>query len=201
MSSQDVIEYRRRRKKLLIKICGDKCNLCGYSRSISALEFHHIDPSLKEYGIAKNGTCHNLQKDLQEVKKTILVCANCHREIHEELYSQEELYNKQIFNEELAKEALENKAPVKYYCSVCGKELSGKTQTGKCEDCYHKSLKKVERPSRNELKSLIRQKSFLQIGKEYGVTDNAIRKWCDKYGLPRKKTEIIKLSDEEWAKI
>lgn len=59
----------------------------------------------------------------------------------------------------------------------------------------------VKRPSRDELKQLIRTKSFLQIGKMYGVSDNAIRKWCDFEKLPRKKNEINKYTDEEWALI
>ena len=98
-SSQAVSEFRRRRKLNLIKVCGSKCNLCGYDKNITALEFHHIDPRLKEYGIASMGTCHQLEKDLNEVKKCILVCANCHREIHNFMYSEEELYSKKIFNE------------------------------------------------------------------------------------------------------
>ena len=59
----------------------------------------------------------------------------------------------------------------------------------------------VERPSREELKILIREKPFTQIGEMYGVSDNAIRKWCDAEGLPRKKTDINKMTDEEWEKI
>jgi hypothetical protein len=51
------------------------------------------------------------------------------------------------------------------------------------------------------LKQLIRTKSFVSIGKSYGVTDNAIRKWCKKENLPTKKAEINLLSDEEWEKI
>lgn len=59
----------------------------------------------------------------------------------------------------------------------------------------------VERPSREELKNLIRTKPFTQIGQMYGVSDNAIRKWCDAEKLPRKKTEINNYTDEEWANI
>lgn len=55
--------------------------------------------------------------------------------------------------------------------------------------------------SRNELKILIRTIPFIQIGKQFGVTDNAVRKWCDKYKLPRKVSEIKKYTDEEWEKI
>ena len=54
----------------------------------------------------------------------------------------------------------------------------------------------IERPTREKLKELIREKSFLQIAKIYNVSDNAIRKWCDNYNLPRKKTEINNYTDE-----
>lgn len=64
-----------------------------------------------------------------------------------------------------------------------------------------KRQRTVERPSREELKQLIRTKPFTQIGKIYGVSDNAIRKWCDFEKLPRKKNEINKYTDEEWALI
>jgi uncharacterized protein YjcR len=45
----------------------------------------------------------------------------------------------------------------------------------------------VERPNRDELKQLIRTLPFTKIGKMFGVSDNAIRKWCNAYNLPRKK--------------
>ena len=59
----------------------------------------------------------------------------------------------------------------------------------------------VTRPLREELKQLIRTKPFTEIGKMYGVSDNAIRKWCDFENLPRKKQEINSYSDEEWKLI
>ena len=60
---------------------------------------------------------------------------------------------------------------------------------------------KIPPISREELKKLIRTVSFVKIGKQFGVTDNTIRKWCDKYKLPRKVSEIKKYTDEEWAEI
>ena len=55
--------------------------------------------------------------------------------------------------------------------------------------------------SREELKQKIRTISFVEIGRQNGVSDNAIRKWCDKYKLPRKVSEIKKITDEEWEYI
>lgn len=64
-----------------------------------------------------------------------------------------------------------------------------------------KKQRKVERPNREELKHLIRTLPFTQIGKMYGVSDNAVRKWCDFEKLPRKKKEIKSYSNKEWEKI
>lgn len=56
-------------------------------------------------------------------------------------------------------------------------------------------------PSREKLKNDIRKTPFTKIGEKYGVTDNAVRKWCDVYKLPRKTSDIKKISDEDWIKI
>ena len=90
----------------------------------------------------------------------------------------------------------------KYYCQDCGKEIfKGSKRCIACE-AIHKTIKEEDMPvSREELKKLIRNTPFTQIGKQYGVSDNAIRKWCDKYNLARKKSEIVEITDDEWLKI
>lgn len=91
----------------------------------------------------------------------------------------------------------------KNYCVVCGLEISQGCRT--CVKHIDKSARrKVIRPSREELKNLIRNKSFLAIARENfdnQVTDNAIRKWCDSYKLPRTKREINSYSKEKWELI
>ena len=66
-------------------------------------------------------------------------------------------------------------------CINCGKVIS--TKAIRCLECEykHRTSQKVEGISREELKKLIRTTPFTQIGKQFGVSDNAIRKWCDKY--------------------
>jgi hypothetical protein len=39
----------RERKLNLIAMLGGECIRCGYNRNFGALEFHHIDPALKQY--------------------------------------------------------------------------------------------------------------------------------------------------------
>lgn len=90
-------------------------------------------------------------------------------------------------------------------CINCGQIVSyGAVLCKQCsiekrKDSYGTSAKL--RITRDELKSKIRTQSFLSIGAEYHVSDNAIRQWCDVYNLPRKKTEIKSYSDEEWEKL
>tara|TARA_R110000824_G_scaffold242992_2_gene431633 strand:- start:94 stop:324 length:231 start_codon:yes stop_codon:yes gene_type:complete len=68
-----------------IKLLGGKCCGCGYNKCASALEFHHTDPSKKEFII---GSCkYGRSKMLEEAKKCILLCANCHREFHANLHA------------------------------------------------------------------------------------------------------------------
>lgn len=57
------------------------------------------------------------------------------------------------------------------------------------------------KPDRVTLKYLIRTMPMLQVGKKYGVSDNAVRKWCKSYGLPYKSMIIRRMPDDEWEKI
>ena len=65
---------------------GGKCQVCGYDRCVEALEFHHVDPEEKAFNIGDRVT--SLEAILPELEKCVLVCANCHREIHCGLYPQ-----------------------------------------------------------------------------------------------------------------
>lgn len=87
----------------------------------------------------------------------------------------------------------------KYFCKLCGKEVSRGAEY--CVECYNLTKRKVERPSRAELKNLIRNNSFCSIGRIYGVSDNAVRKWCKNYNLPSKASDIKNMSDEAWEQI
>lgn len=87
------------------------------------------------------------------------------------------------------------------YCVDCGVLLKY-YKSKRCPDCAKKQQRKVaNRPTREELKSLIRTTPFTQIANQYGVTDNTIRKWCIAENLPSKKKDIVAISDEEWLSI
>ena len=78
-------EYRRKAKREAVEYLGGECKLCGYRKNIKALEFHHLDPNLKEFSISKAGSGHwNFDRIKKELDLCILLCANCHREVHDE---------------------------------------------------------------------------------------------------------------------
>lgn len=90
--------------------------------------------------------------------------------------------------------------PIKIYCIKCNENLVSE-KGNLCRKCSNEIQQTIERPSREELKDLIRRNSFVEIGKKYQVSDNAIRKWCKAINLPYQKTYIKSLSDEEWENI
>jgi hypothetical protein len=63
---------------------GGACTKCGYSKCQDALEFHHVDPSVKEFHLGE-ARGYNIEKLRTELEKCILVCRNCHTEIHAEM--------------------------------------------------------------------------------------------------------------------
>ena len=79
--NNNVLDRQRLFKKKAIEYKGGKCCLCEYNICEGALEFHHLDPSIKEFGLAA-GKLRTFEKSKKELDKCVLVCANCHREIH-----------------------------------------------------------------------------------------------------------------------
>lgn len=76
-------------------------------------------------------------------------------------------------------------------CCSCGCACDAKAEY--CLSCYKEKLRvdrENRRPSKEYLSNLIRETSFVEIGKMFNVTDNAIRKWCKLYNLPFRKKDI-----------
>lgn len=76
---------------LLRKQQGGKCQKCGYDKYLGALEFHHMDPSQKDFTIGNRN--FKLEECIKEAKKCILLCSNCHKELHANLWNISDLKN------------------------------------------------------------------------------------------------------------
>jgi 5-methylcytosine-specific restriction endonuclease McrA len=73
---------RKKVRQMAIEYKGGRCQLCGYNRCIEALEFHHNNSSSKDFSISEKGYTRSWVKVKEELDKCMLLCANCHREIH-----------------------------------------------------------------------------------------------------------------------
>lgn len=192
MSAKNVTAARQKRKRELVYVMGGKCVLCGYDKCIAALDFHHINKSEKERQLS-SGSCYSWEEDIEEVKKCALVCSNCHREI--------EAFNLTVnssFDEERYREITEQKNQEKIHnkCRKCGKEIGPKAFY--CSACWYLLSRKTKRPSREELKNLIRHNAFTIIANMFDVSDNSIKSWCKSYNLPHKVSDIKLISDDDW---
>lgn len=83
-TNKKTIERLRILKSKMVEYKGGSCSRCGYNKYQGALEFHHLDPSQKDFNPSKLKKNKFDDKIKLELDKCILVCANCHREIHYE---------------------------------------------------------------------------------------------------------------------
>jgi len=122
-ASDRVKKWRNSCKERMIQAMGGKCCICNYSKCNSALAFHHLDPTKKDLSISSAiVNPKSWSKIIEELRKCILVCHNCHSEIHYGITKIPDNYPK--FNESFAdyKEELSE-------CIVCKKLKSIKNKT------------------------------------------------------------------------
>lgn len=174
-----------------------KCEICGLSEwqgKPIPLELHHID-------------CDHYNNELENLQ---IVCPNCHAQQPGNSGANSNKYVAVLELEDNAhlecaadarassNLASDTKAH-KTYCIDCGKEINSRAT--RCKVCEGINRRQERPVSREELKDLIRHYPMLQIGKKFGVSDNAIRKWCKGYNLPHKVSDIKLISDEDWKLI
>lgn len=180
-----------------------KCELCGYT---DAIELHHINGDHFDNRIENLQilcpNCH-AKTDTFRGKNNIKYPVNF-RITTNTILTEEEAYRRDL--ERLAKrrgyktiEEYENrkkrivkqKEPV--ICPICGKSFMQNHREKYCSvECYRSDSSLKTRPSAIQLIEDLKEcRSFLQIGKKYNVSDNAVRKWCKLYMLP---TNVIELN-------
>jgi len=172
------------KKMQLMKMKGMSCKVCGYKKNYAAMAFHHRDPKKKSHGLDSRACSNMSWKSLVlEAEKCDLVCMNCHMEIHHPQFEAENAnkimddfvqFNQTEVNQHLLK-------PMN--CERCGVEYQPDKHKRKfCSDkCYRLNSRRVERPSKEQLEKDLSEMNFVKVGKKYGVSDNAVRKWLKSY--------------------
>jgi predicted HNH restriction endonuclease len=77
-----VAKRRKKIREMAIEYKGGKCDICGYSKCHDALDFHHLDSNQKDFGLSQAGLTRSWLRTKNELDKCIMLCANCHRELH-----------------------------------------------------------------------------------------------------------------------
>lgn len=176
-TSYKIKRWRKRTKLRVIEAMGGKCVCCGYDRCAGALSLHHLDPSQKEFRFGSvRAVAKSWEKLVQELRKCILVCSNCHAEIHDGV--KEIPKNPTRFNEEYADYiGTERQKKQKSWpsCPSCHKKVhpSKKYCSTKCIKVHNK---RVDWGSVDLHKMIADGLSKRKISQILGVSDKTVAK-------------------------
>lgn len=174
-------------KNRIVQYMGGCCANCGYNKCYEALEFHHLDPSSKEFNISRTAiTSTNWGTICAELDKCIMLCSNCHREVHAGKTSIPSTPAENNKGSSLLVPALRKNPALKNPCIVCGtdKTIRYKFCSRKCYGLYMSRLDWET----YDLLSKIETKSIKEISEELGISYNTIRKRISV--LKYRKTEL-----------
>lgn len=177
MRITNTYEYQKlrglKRKIEIIEQKGGCCQECGYNKNVAALEFHHLDPNEKDYQLDMRKLSNtSMVKLMEEVGKCILLCANCHRELHSpELEIAKVIELIKNVNESV----LDIKEVGKPKCVDCNCEIN--YSYVRCKPCSDKNKQKVVRPSLETLLKEVEEYSKEWCAKKYGVSRSSISRW------------------------
>lgn len=205
-NSEAVKTWRQRTKEKIVVSMGGKCVLCEYSKCMSALELHHLDPSKKSFsfgGIRANPKAWNLI--VEELKKCILICSNCHREVESKLVDVSQLQSS--FDEtKLDISSMKTYDKTIWFtrnCISCNVKYDGyhKNQKFCSVVCRQSNIVNKIRTKSTQIKNQVKterktkinwppigwiiqctkERGYVATAKLLGVSDNAVRKRIKKY--------------------
>lgn len=183
IKSEHVKQWRKNMKQKVVISMGGKCQICNYTRCNDALELHHIDPNEKEFQLSKI-MAHPVkwEKITKEAKKCILLCSNCHKEVHKGITNipdQYQHFDESLLHTEEVRLIINAKEHTKItYCPICDKEKPNKNKY-----CSYSCAVKSQNHSQFDwgtidLIDLIDNKkiSKISIAKQLGCSDSAVGK-------------------------
>lgn len=185
MGSLAVVNWRRRVKQHAKVYKGGCCIVCGYLRSTRALQFHHLDPTKKDFAISR--CIRSWIRVKVELDKCVLLCSNCHTEVHDGILDLTPHLHKNPTPEEgerlLAQAGIASRnLQGQKTCARCGASI-GRRATH-CRPCHKKAVPpptKVAWPPIEDLLREVEATSKQAVGLRLGVSDAAIKKRLVRY--------------------
>lgn len=158
---------KRNCKELCLKYKNTyECSKCGYNKCFAALEFHHINPEEKDIKISSFNTITLTVKMKKELDKCIVVCSNCHRELH---FEDNIKYEYNPHNKIL-------------YCVDCHNPIDNRQNKLRCGDCQ--LLIRTNPPQKEELVKIFNKIGTVKgIAKYYNIKVDNARKWLQDYDI------------------
>lgn len=169
------LKCRRRKKRRAVEYMGGECHICGYKKCYAALEFHHLDRKTKgKLTPTQLITQRSWEELIKELDKCILVCSNCHKEIH---WGQVEIAELQKIKRQI----------LTIVCEQCGCKFQTKDKKQKfcSQKCYNLKPKSKIKPTKAVLDKMLWEMPTTQIAKIYNITDKAVEKWAKNYKLSK----------------
>lgn len=179
VKSEHVKSWRKRTKKRIIESMGGRCQICGYDKCDSALSLHHLNPNEKEVSLGSiRANPRSWVRIVDELRKCILLCNNCHSEVHDGCTFVPDQY--EIFNDNYVEYKL-NKFTEYNKCDICGNEKPVSNKYCSLE-CSSRSKFRVDWDN-IDLESLYTEYKIPIIAEQLGISDSAVHKRLKKLGL------------------
>lgn len=169
-------------KTMLVNYAGGKCQCCGYNKLVGALEFHHIDESSKDFAMSD---AQHIAIELirEELDKCVLVCSNCHREIHKsvticpKINTEERLSMEYLFDKKQSP-AKQKKILARKQCLTPSCNGVAFDKHGSCRKCAGRRIHKEvgNWPTYDVLLDMVFKMPTTRIAEIVGVSDVAVAK-------------------------
>jgi hypothetical protein len=178
--SEAVKRWRKNTKHRLLEAMGGKCVVCQYDKCDAVLDFHHLDPSQKDFSLgAARASIKNWKFLVEEVKKCVILCCRCHREYHEgliEIPRNIPSFDKRLEDyKEIARQELLDP------CPICGIMKNKHNVT--CSTSCAAKIRYSTNWNSVDLKKLYATIPVVKIAEMLNVSDAAVHKRLKKLGL------------------
>jgi hypothetical protein len=177
--SEGVKAWRKRTKRRIVEAMGGKCQICGYDKCDTALSLHHINPEEKEISFGSiRANPRSWPRIVDELRKCVLLCNNCHSEIHEGLVvlpDNIDMFDDSYIDYNIVRFIDYN------LCPICG-DKKPKVNKFCSKECSSKSRFKIDWDS-IDLFNLIKDYTITDIAEVLNVSDSAVHKRLKRLGL------------------